>query len=310
MKDALTARIDLNLLGVFDAILIEGSLRGAAVRLGMKEAAVSQALKRLRTQVGDPLFERKGRGVVPTARAQDMARNVRPAFDMMRQAMAGSSVFEPQSVARTFMLDVPAGIEAITAPHLARTLRDAPGVRFNIASARASRLVNALRFGDSDIALDYEPMRVDGYSSELLYEDRFVVIARCRHPALSGGLDVCTYQRLSHVAVSWGNRPVNGGELANPLAERLSRAGIARNVQITVPSLHSMLRVVAETDMLGSTWARVAKRLMTEMPGLDVYPIPFELPPVPIYMVWHESYEPDPGHRWLRNCLRGIYLAL
>ena len=41
--------------------------------------------------------------------------------------------------------------------------------------------------------------------------------------------------------------------------------------------------------------------LMGERLGLQVLPIPLELPPVPIYMVWHETRRHDTAHRWLRE---------
>jgi DNA-binding transcriptional LysR family regulator len=41
--------------------------------------------------------------------------------------------------------------------------------------------------------------------------------------------------------------------------------------------------------------------LMVERLGLQVLPIPLELPPVPIYMIWHETRRHDTAHRWLRE---------
>jgi DNA-binding transcriptional LysR family regulator len=298
-------KIDLNLLAVFDAIMLEGSLRGAAVRLKMNQPAVSQALTRLRKAVGDKLFERAGRGVVPTARAQEMARSIRPAMDLMRSALTGANVFEPQIENRTFLLDVPAGIDALTAPLLAQRLHEAPGLNFNIASARASRIANELRFGETHIALDYEPLATEGYRSELLFKDHFVVIGRDNHPGLVSGLSILAYQKLGHVAVSWGSGP-----RSSPLVQKLTAATISRNVRMTVPNLPSMLRVVADSDLLGSTWSRVASRSTREVDGLKIYPMPFEMPPVPIYMVWHESFDNDAGHSWLRDVLRDIYRGL
>jgi DNA-binding transcriptional LysR family regulator len=298
-------KIDMNLLVVFDAIMIEGSLRGAAVRLKMKQPAVSQALTRLRNAVGDKLFERAGRGVEPTARAQEMARSIRPAMDLMRSAMAGANVFVPQVENRTFLLDVPAGIDALFAPVLAKRLDEAPGLNFTISNSRASRMANELRFGETHIALDYEPLGTEGYRSELLFKDNFVVIGREDHPGLLGGLSILTYQRLGHVAVSWGS-----GRPSSPLVRQLTAATISRKVRMTVPNLPSMLRVVAESDLLGSTWRQVALRSVREVHGLRIYPIPFEIPPVPVYMVWHESFDQDAGHSWLRDALRDIYRAL
>jgi DNA-binding transcriptional LysR family regulator len=298
-------KIDLNLLAVFDAIMVEGSLRGAAVRLSMNQPAVSQALTRLRRTVGDNLFERAGRGVVPTARAQEMARSIRPAMDLMRSALTGAEVFEPQLENRTFLLDVPAGIDALISPLLAKRLDEAPGLNFNIASARASRMANELRFGETHIALDYEPLANEGYRSELLFKDHFVIIGRENHPGLIGGLNILTYQRLGHVAVSWGS-----GRRSSPLVQKLTAATISRKVRMTVPNLPSMLRVVSESDLLGSTWRQVAMRSIREVNGLRMYPMPFEMPPVPIYMVWHESFDNDAGHSWLRDVLRDIYRSL
>ncbi|HEY9212459.1 MAG TPA: LysR family transcriptional regulator, partial [Ancylobacter sp.] len=42
------ARVDLNLLVVFDALLIEGHATRAAERVGLTQSAVSHALNRLR----------------------------------------------------------------------------------------------------------------------------------------------------------------------------------------------------------------------------------------------------------------------
>jgi DNA-binding transcriptional LysR family regulator len=57
---------------------------------------------------------------------------------------------------------------------------------------------------------------------------------------------------------------------------------------------------VAGTDLVGVFAARMGS-LMMERLGLQVLPIPLELPPVPIYMIWHETRRHDSAHRWLRE---------
>jgi len=54
---------DLNLLVALDALLAEGSVAGAARRLGLSSSAMSRTLARLRSATGDPLLVRAGRGV-------------------------------------------------------------------------------------------------------------------------------------------------------------------------------------------------------------------------------------------------------
>ncbi len=59
--------LDLNLFLVFQAIYTTRSVTLAGDRLGMSQSAVSNALKRLRERIDDPLFVRTPNGMVPSA---------------------------------------------------------------------------------------------------------------------------------------------------------------------------------------------------------------------------------------------------
>ena len=54
---------DLNLLRVLNALLEDPSTVRAGERLGLSQPAVSAALARLRTALGDELFFRRGKGL-------------------------------------------------------------------------------------------------------------------------------------------------------------------------------------------------------------------------------------------------------
>ena len=53
--------VDLNRLAALDALLSEGSVTGAARRLGLSSSAMSRTLARLRSATGDPLLGRAAR---------------------------------------------------------------------------------------------------------------------------------------------------------------------------------------------------------------------------------------------------------
>src|ERR1700748_1087667 len=74
--------IDFRDLRVLDALIREGSITRAAQSLETTQPAVSKLLARLRTRFGDPLFVRRGGGVQPTARAVEMAAQVRSLLEM------------------------------------------------------------------------------------------------------------------------------------------------------------------------------------------------------------------------------------
>jgi transcriptional regulator, LysR family len=66
--------VDLNLLPALDALLSEGSVVGAARRLGLSESAMSRTLGRLRAATGDALLVRAGRVMVLTPHARSAAQ--------------------------------------------------------------------------------------------------------------------------------------------------------------------------------------------------------------------------------------------
>lgn len=69
MKQLNFRHLDLNLLRVFDAVMVERNLTKAAQRLAMTQPAVSNAMRRLRELLHDDLVVRAGYGVAPTPRA-------------------------------------------------------------------------------------------------------------------------------------------------------------------------------------------------------------------------------------------------
>lgn len=58
--------LDLNLLVVFNQLLVDRRVSVTAENLGLTQPAVSNALKRLRTSLQDPLFVRTHQGMEPT----------------------------------------------------------------------------------------------------------------------------------------------------------------------------------------------------------------------------------------------------
>src|SRR5260370_8755308 len=75
------SNFDLNLLRVFDAMMAERNVTRAAQRVFLSQPAVSHALARLRKEIGDPLFVRAGREMIPTARATELGSAVHPMLD-------------------------------------------------------------------------------------------------------------------------------------------------------------------------------------------------------------------------------------
>src|SRR5512132_1299432 len=95
---------DLALLGTLDALLQEGSVTGAARRLGLSTPAVSHALANIRDRLGDPLLVRAGRAMVLTPRARALRDKVHAAVAAAETALAPDRPFAPAELTTTFTI--------------------------------------------------------------------------------------------------------------------------------------------------------------------------------------------------------------
>ncbi len=64
--------VDLNLLVAFSALMETKSVSLAANKLFVGQSAMSHSLARLRELLNDPLFERQGHKMIPTAKANQL----------------------------------------------------------------------------------------------------------------------------------------------------------------------------------------------------------------------------------------------
>ncbi len=295
-------KLDLNLLKVFDAVMSEMSLTKAAKRLKKTQSAVSHSMERLRKVTGDRLYDRTGHGIRPTPRAQEMAKEVRRALTIVQGAMEQGSSFDPASEERSFLIDIPIGFDWVLAPLLADKLQTLPNITLQISNARAANLLNELRYRETWLALDYTSLSAAGYRAETLLDDRLVFVTRADHPRFVRGFDIAALKSIGQVGIGWSTltSPVN-----HPVDERIGEAGLGRHVRLWVPTLASMFATIEASD-LGGFAVRCTARAFASAHKLAIYEIPVKMRSMPMVMVWHETFDKDPGHRWLRDTIREI----
>ena len=122
---------DLNLLIALDVLLAEGSVAGAARRLGLSASAMSRTLGRLRDTTGDPLLVRAGRNMVLTPYAEEIRERTQNAvFEARAILRPSSAAFNLSTLERSFTLRTNAGfIEIFGAALIAAVAAVAPLVQ-------------------------------------------------------------------------------------------------------------------------------------------------------------------------------------
>src|SRR3954471_18973949 len=104
MNNVHARNLDLNLLPILVAVADTGSVTAAAARLYLTQSAVSAALGRLRSAIGDSIVIRHGRSVVLTERGARLVAEARPHLDAILQAALLPARFDPRTSDRTLRL--------------------------------------------------------------------------------------------------------------------------------------------------------------------------------------------------------------
>ena len=289
---------DFNLLIALDALLAEGTVAGAARRLGLSESAMSRTLARLRAVTGDPILVRAGRDMVPTPRAEELRQRVGELTQGVRDVLRPSAErFDPATLERVFILRANEGfVEGFGARLVSAIEKAAPNVRLRFAP-KPDKDVEPLREGLIDLDIGVPGETGPEVRVQALFRDRFFGFARERHPLFDGAITVERYVAFGHVTTTRRGRAVGPADTA------LEALGLTRRVVAMVPSFPSAIAIVARSDLLSLAPESYLRTITAYRSGLRMFPLPVETAEITVSLMWHPRMDADPGHRWLRGVI-------
>jgi DNA-binding transcriptional LysR family regulator len=298
------ARIDLNLLVLFEAVLEELHVGRAAARMHISPSAVSHGLGRLRRLLNDPLFLRQPKGVVATERARQLAAPVADILERTRQVMENAGKFDPAKSARRFMIGAPDAASAVLLPPLLADMRrDAPGIDLGVRNL-VGRFDSALDELDQrviDVALLPLADVPARFVTRTLYDEDFVIVRRVGHP-IGKRLTLARYCAALHLVVSVSGDP--HGMVDEFLAER----GMKRRVVLTVSNFSQALAIVAESDLVAAMPRRFVARHAKRFEVVSSEP-PAPFMSSPIRAIVPRVATTDGGLSWLLGMLESAARA-
>jgi DNA-binding transcriptional LysR family regulator len=291
--------IDLNLFRIFDAVMTERHVGRAAQKVGRTQPAVSNAIRRLRQQLNDPLFLRAPDGVRPTAKAEDLWREVGPALDALYATTAAQN-FDARSITGALTIACTDFEATLLLKDLLKIIQaNAPMIDIILWPGGNGPSQSALQSGAVDFALGYLPTIPSAIRSRLLFEDSSCIAMRKGHPLAEMELTIEAYANANHLLVS----PV--GDRRGFMDDALLTRGLSRRVALVVNHFHLVAEALQSSDMM----ATVSRKLITkpdERAGLVLKDLPIRLPPIPISLYWHRRTDTDPRLSWLRTQLTAL----
>ncbi|MCJ2052487.1 LysR family transcriptional regulator [Methylobacterium sp. J-070] len=232
------------LLGYLDEVARSGSIRKAAIRLGVASSAINRQILGLEAEMGTPLFERLPRGLRLTATGEILVRHVRDTLReherMLAQARSLKGL-DRGEVAIGTMATLAGGV-------LSGVIRDFrenhPHITLKVRVMTIDEIVETLLSGDVDLALAYRMPRNPQLRCLARFEHHLGAVMAPNHP-LAGQYHLRMAQCLDHPLVV-----ADGSMTLRAVLERL------------VPP-HAMFRPAVETNSV-----ELMKRLAQQVPHI------------------------------------------
>jgi DNA-binding transcriptional LysR family regulator len=279
--------VDLNLLKIFDAVHVAGSVSGAAQRLGITQPSVSHGLARLRKLFDDVLFVRVKGGVAPTPVATRIAPALTEALLAVQAALDDVRRFDPDTDRRVFRIHMSDLGEMVFLPPLMRALLErAPGLALETRQIEPAALPAALESGVVDMAIGHLPDLARDFAHRHLFREEYVTVRRAPPPRSPTST---RRTPVDYIAIT--SHP--------PTLAILRDSGLIDRVRLSIPHFMVVPAILAEVDcavIVPRTVARAFRRY-----GLNrVSPLPIPQRHFDVGLFWTRRVGSEPGHAWLR----------
>jgi len=310
LKSAHLSRIDLNLLVLFHVVYEERHVARAADRLSLTPSAVSHGLGRLRRVLNDPLFLRTAKGVVPSARATELAEPVADIIARAGAVIASAEPFDATRSRRRFTIGAPDAISAVLLTHLLPALeRQAPGIDIGLVQLLPQhggkptsqvwyQTLTELDSRALDIAILPIGEVPPRFVAHKLFVEDFVVTMRKGHP-FARTPTLKHYCDMRHLLVSMS------GDAYGVVDAALAQQGLSRRVALTVPSFMMALSTLAQTDLLGTLPRHMVQQCAAQF-GLMTADLDVLKRRDPVCAIATRAAMMDAGIAWLFDCLKSF----
>lgn len=283
--------LDGHLLQLLTTVIAQGSVTRAAHTLGVTQSAVSHQLDRLRAIVGDALFVKSGRGIVPTARAEALAQEAQGLLQQM-VGFVQSGAFDVTRLTHCFSIAANDLQRDLLLPNLLKRLQaQAPGVTLRVVPSDVPS-ADMLRAQDCQLVISPRPPDATDIKHKRLFTDAYRVFYDPQTRKAPRSLK--SYEAAEHIAV------VHLPRRSLDIDELLLKRGVNRRFVATLSSFSGVAAFVAGTERLATLPGLLRQGLLR---GLADAPVPVNTPAMPMYAIWHVRHQQDPVHVWLREQL-------
>lgn len=300
-------KIDLNLLVYLDVLLRERNVTKAAHQLNISQPAMSNALRRLRKQLEDPILVRTSEGMAPTEHAQRLQPIIREALSGLEHALQPQTPFDAKKSTRVFRIMASDYSEAALIPHLLTRLQEeAPHITLDIMTPSDVSYVDVEQ-GKVDMVLNRFESIPQSFHQKTIWRDHFLCVFNRANP-LADSYNLYTYLAGKHVWVSKTGWGVGVGidpmdiQRLGWVDGALKKIGHARKIRVFTRHYQAALLLANQDDLIVTIPSRT---IISSFPNPDIIirKPPFEIPDIELKMAWSPLLQHNQAHQWLRRLI-------
>jgi DNA-binding transcriptional LysR family regulator len=249
---------------------------------------------------GDELLTRGAEGMRPTPRALALADPVRVTLAQIQAAVLQREAFDLSTAERTFRVGLADSIEVAVIPGLLARLRSvAPSVSLRLRSINRLSILEELDTGKLDLGIGVFDIGQIHHKRRALYADSFLCLFNPAQLNFTVPISLDDYLSVPHVLTSLTD------DAHGAVDQALAKLKLKRTIALTTPGFLAVPFVLRRAPVITTMPSKLA-RYFAEAFGLATSPAPIELPTFTISLLWHASFDHDPGHLWLRQTVSGL----
>jgi DNA-binding transcriptional LysR family regulator len=188
--------------------------------------------------------------------------------------------------------------QLVMLPRLVNTLRQmAPAVRIH-ADPMSELTPRLMTEGQIELSIGRLPHVESGFMQRTLLDEDFVCLASAQHPRIRPPLTVEMVLQERHLQVSLSGTGTGASIVDKALAEHRLQVEVGLRVASFLP----VGRIVAESELLAFV-PRSLGVALAQREQIQVLDSPIAIPAYPVRLYWHERFQADPGHAWLRQLI-------
>lgn len=300
-------RINLNLLIALDILLEEPNVTLAAKKIHITQAAMSNNLNRCRKIFHDKLLIREKNQMNLTSFAKELQPRLRRVLHELGGIVMSSQKFNPKTSKRLFKIGMSDYMSGMILPKLTKILeKKAPDIKISVVSTSHLNSITSFERGEYDLAIGKVANLKNPVKKQLLYADEAVCILNTKHSvANKNKITLKDYLSQKHVSV----RAIHQ-TLSPVIDQTLSKMGHQRDTEMSLPYMLPVFAVIENSNHLIATILKSIAILHKKNYDYVIKPLPFKIPSIEYYLAWHQQFDDDLGHAWLRTQLIDIGKSL